>query len=179
MGQGGDREGVAAALVFSTLICVLMGLGSIIVMYLQGNPSMSVHLTGYGGIDPGGAARVVSPTFNITLRLNDTCVDRADVAVLYSGVALGWARVDPRDCAKRRWAKDVEVVARGAGVGLSQRLRDRMASDWRSGTMELDLDVTTYKEDPPSTDTEFPQYMVVHKVRIMETNDASEKPWSA
>jgi hypothetical protein len=73
----------------------------------------------------------------------------------------------------------VEVVARGAGVGLSQRLRDRMASDWRSGTMELDLDVTTYKEDPPSTDTEFPQYMVVHKVRIMETTDASQIVWVA
>jgi hypothetical protein len=38
------------------------------VMY-QGNPSISVHLTGYDGIHPGGAARVLSPAFNITLRL--------------------------------------------------------------------------------------------------------------
>jgi hypothetical protein len=151
----------------------------VMVMYWVGSPSVSVHLAGYDGIDPGGAARVVSPAFNITLRLNDTCVDRADVAVMYSGVALGWARVDPQDCAKRRWAKDVEVVARGVGVGLSERLRHRMASDWRSGTLELDIDVTTYKELRFSTETEFPQDMIVHKVRIMETTDASQSFWSA
>ncbi|KAI5000649.1 hypothetical protein ZWY2020_005238 [Hordeum vulgare] len=155
----------------------------------RGSPGVvSVHLTGYDGIDPGAAGRVVSPAFNVTLRLNDTCVDRADVAVMYSGVALGWARVDPRDCAKRRWAKDVEVVARGAGVGLSQRLRDRMASDWRAGAVELDVDVTTYKEDPPSTDTEFPQQMIVHKARIFHekeeeraaaTDAPSQMIWSA
>ena len=156
----------------------------VIMSMYRGSPSISVHLTGYDGIDPGGAARVVSPAFNITLRLNDTCVDRVDVAVMYSGVALGWARVDPLDCAERRWAKDVEVVARGAGVGLSQRLFDRMASDWRSDTMELDIDVTTYKAYPLSTDTEYPQDMIVHKVRIKEKEvlartDASHIVWSA
>uniref|UniRef100_A0ACD5W390 Uncharacterized protein n=1 Tax=Avena sativa TaxID=4498 RepID=A0ACD5W390_AVESA len=191
MGEAGDLEagGKAAErrsyidwcvpLVFIILLCVLPVGGLLLAMYLQGSPSVSVHLMGYDGIDPGGAAPVVSPAFNITLRLNDTCVDRAEVAVMYSGVALGWARADPRDCAKRRWAKDVEVVARGGGVGLSQRLRQRMAADWRSGTMELDIDVTTYKEDSPFTDTEFPQYMIVHKVRINETTDASQTVWLA
>jgi hypothetical protein len=32
------------------------------------------------------------------------------------------------------------------GLGLSQRLRDRMASDWRSGAVELDVSVTMYRE---------------------------------
>uniref|UniRef100_A0A453FMA1 Late embryogenesis abundant protein LEA-2 subgroup domain-containing protein n=1 Tax=Aegilops tauschii subsp. strangulata TaxID=200361 RepID=A0A453FMA1_AEGTS len=181
-----SEEPSFVTLLVSVLISVLLVV-ALSVMERRRRPSVvSVHLTGYDGIDPGGAGRVVSPAFNITLRLNDTCVDRADVAVLYSGVALGWARVDPRDCAKRRWAKDVEVVARGAGVGLSQRLRDRMASDWRSGAVELDVDVTTYKEDPPSTDTEFPQDMIVKKVRIFNekeeqaTTDASSQMfWSA
>ncbi|CAM0883440.1 unnamed protein product [Alopecurus aequalis] len=189
MGQRGDREaGIfdidgPCCVTFITMTVVVLVMLPMFIMN-RGSPSISVHLTGYDGIDPGGAARVVSPAFNITLRLNDTCVDRADVAVLYSGVALGWARVDPRDCVKRRWAKDVEVVARGAGVGLSQRLRHRMASDWRAGAMELDIHVTTYKEDPPSTNTEYPQDMIVHKVRINEKLERlartnSQIVWSA
>ncbi|KAF8766190.1 hypothetical protein HU200_007695 [Digitaria exilis] len=109
-------------------------------------PSYSVDLTGYDGMDPGGAARIVSPSFNVTIRMNNTCVDSARVAVVYSGVALGWARVEPMDCAEGRWTKDVEVVARGGGVGLSRRLRDRMASDWRSsGALELDVSVVMYR----------------------------------
>ncbi|KAM3351724.1 hypothetical protein ACQJBY_023579 [Aegilops geniculata] len=181
-----SEEPSFVTLLVSALISVLLMVALSTVMDRRSNSVVSVHLTGYDGIDPGAAGRVVSPAFNITLRLNDTCVDRADVAVLYSGVALGWARVDPRDCAKRRWAKDVEVAARGAGVGLSQRLRDRMASDWRSGAVELDVDVTTYMEDPPSTDTEFLQHMIVKKVRIFNekeeqaTADASSQMfWSA
>ncbi|KAF8766189.1 hypothetical protein HU200_007693 [Digitaria exilis] len=109
-------------------------------------PSYSVDLTGYDGMDPGGAARIVSPSFNVTIRMNNTCVDSARVAVVYSGVALGWARVEPMDCAEGRWTKDFEVVARGGGVGLSRRLRDRMASDWRSsGALELDVSVVMYR----------------------------------
>ncbi|KAF8663843.1 hypothetical protein HU200_055178 [Digitaria exilis] len=50
------------------------------------------------------------------------------------------------DCAEGRWTKDLEVVARGGGVGLSRRLRDGMASDWRSsGALELDVSVVMYR----------------------------------
>ncbi|RLM91568.1 hypothetical protein C2845_PM08G26870 [Panicum miliaceum] len=112
---------------------------------LYPTPSYSVHLTGYEGIDPGRAARIVSPAFNVTLRMNGTCVDTALVAVTYSDVALGWARAEPRDCAEGRWAKDLEVVARGGEVGLSRRLRDHMASDWRSGEVELGVTVMMYR----------------------------------
>jgi hypothetical protein len=115
-------------------------------MWLYPTPSYSVHLTGYEGIDPGRAARIVSPAFNVTLRMNGTaCADTALVAVTYSDVALGWARAEPRDCAEGRWAKDLEVVARGGEVGLSRRLRDHMASDWRSGEVELGVTVMMYR----------------------------------
>uniref|UniRef100_J3L4I6 Late embryogenesis abundant protein LEA-2 subgroup domain-containing protein n=1 Tax=Oryza brachyantha TaxID=4533 RepID=J3L4I6_ORYBR len=108
----------------------------------------SVRLAGYEGIDPGRPAAVVSPEFRLTLRTaNGACVDRAAVTVLYSGVALGWARVEPRDCAARRWRRELEVVARGQGVGLSERLRCRMASEWRSsGALELDVTVKAFDE---------------------------------
>ncbi|KAL6616137.1 hypothetical protein ACP70R_038407 [Stipagrostis hirtigluma subsp. patula] len=132
-------------------------------------PSFAVDLTGYEGIDPARAGRLVSPAFNVTIRMNNTCVDSADVAVMYSGVALGWARVEPRDCEEGRWGKDVEVVARGGGVGLSQRLRDRMASDWRSGVLELDVDLKKYYAGR-RTDTEIPRSMIVCKVTMMDKN---------
>lgn len=130
-------------------------------------PSFSVRLTGYDGIDPGRPGRVVSPAFNVTLSLNKTCVDRAEVTVLYSGVALGWARVEPRDCTGKRWAKDVEVVARGAGVGLSRLLRDRMASEWRSsGTVELDVDVEIFNDGSGRrVGSDIPEKVMLCKVR--------------
>jgi hypothetical protein len=93
---------------------------------------------------------VVSPAFNLTLRTTKTCVDHAEVVLSYSGVALGWARVEPHGCVSREpWGRDVQVVARAHGVGLSRRLRvrERMASEWRrSGRVELDADMVIYND---------------------------------
>jgi hypothetical protein len=110
-------------------------------------PVFSVHLTGYDGIGPAGGpvAAVLSPEFNLSLRLRNTCVDRADLAVLYSGVVLGWATMEPRDCAGKRWNRALEVAARGDGVGLSDQLRDRLSLEWSNGTVELDVDVKVFR----------------------------------
>ncbi|RLN23176.1 hypothetical protein C2845_PM07G24460 [Panicum miliaceum] len=149
-----------------------------VIKLLYPTPSCSVHLTGYEGIDPGRAARIVSPAFKVTLRMNGTCVDTALVAVTYSDVALGWARAEPRDCAEGRWwAKDLEVVARGGQVGLSRRLRDRMASDWRSGEVELGVTVMMYRLDW-GTGTEIIPRTFDGKVKMMRegghTNDLAK-----
>jgi hypothetical protein len=110
-------------------------------------------------------------------RMNRTCVDRADVVVAYSGVPLGWARAETLDCAEKRWAKDVEVVARGDGVGLSSGLRDRMASEWQSGTLELDVDVRIF-----GAAGNFPHVMMTCKVRMdgrgSESDDSESLPFS-
>ena len=97
---------------------------------------------------PARPGRVVSPAFNLTLRMNKTCADRAEVVLTYSGVALGWARVEPCGCVSREpWGRGVEVVARADGVGLAGPLRERMASEWRrSGRVELDGDVAGSRE---------------------------------
>jgi hypothetical protein len=101
--------------------------------------------------------------------MNRTCVDRSDVVVAYSSVALGWARAEPLDCAEKRWAKDVEVVARG--------LRDRMASEWQSGTLELDVDVRIY-----GAAGDFPHVVMTCKVRMdgrgSESDDSESLPFS-
>ena len=108
-------------------------------------PFFSAHLTGYDGIGSGPVAAVLSLEFNLTLHLRNTCVDRADLTVLYSGVVLGWATMEPRDCAGKRWNKALEVAARGDGVGLSDQLRDRLSLEWSNGTMELDVDVKVFR----------------------------------
>jgi hypothetical protein len=108
----------------------------------------TVSLAGYEGIDVARPGSVVSPAFNLTLRTTKTCVDRAEVVLSYSGVALGWARVEPRSCVSREpWGRDVQVVARADGVVLSRHRRERMASEWRrSGRVELDADMVIYND---------------------------------
>lgn len=137
------------------LILVLLSVGVTALMLFpvyymeQANVvSFSVGLAGYEGFDPTRPGYVVSPAFNLTLRMTKTCADLAEVVLTYSGVALGWARVEPRGCVSREpWGRGVEVVARADGVGLSRPLRERMASEWRrSGQLELDVDVAVYRD---------------------------------
>jgi hypothetical protein len=111
-------------------------------------PAFSVGLAGYEGINVARPGSLVSPAFNLMLRTSKTYIDRAEVVLTYSGVALGWAKVEPRGCVSREpWGRGVQVVATADGVGLSRRLRERMASEWRrSGRVELDADVAIYSD---------------------------------
>lgn len=133
------------------LVVAVLALGShfYTAMVYANAPSFTVRLAGCDGIDAARPAHIVSPAFRLTLRMNKTCADRADVVASYAGVALGWARVEPRDCAGERPGRDVAVVACGHGVGLSRDLRERMASERRrAGTVELDVEVTVYNDVP-------------------------------
>ncbi|KAF7030964.1 hypothetical protein CFC21_042382 [Triticum aestivum] len=142
-----DKQRLSLLVVFSVALVALM-LFPMYYMEQANVVSFSVGLAGYEGIDPARPGHVVSPAFNLTLRMNKTCADRAEVVLTYSGVALGWARVEPRGCVSREpWGRGVKVVAKADGVGLSTPLRERMASEWRrSGRVELDVDVAVYWE---------------------------------
>nr|XP_051221796.1 uncharacterized protein LOC127340057 [Lolium perenne] len=136
------------AILVSLVLMVVM-IGPVEYLVQTNMPAFSVALAGgYHGIVVARPASVVSPAFNLTLRMTKACADRAEVVLTYSGVALGWARVEPRGCVSREpWGRDVEVVARADGVGLSRRLRERMAAEWRrSGRVELDADVAVYND---------------------------------
>uniref|UniRef100_A0A0D9V698 Late embryogenesis abundant protein LEA-2 subgroup domain-containing protein n=1 Tax=Leersia perrieri TaxID=77586 RepID=A0A0D9V698_9ORYZ len=148
--------------------------------------AFSVRIAGYESINPGRPGAAVSPSFTVALRkMNGACVDRAAVTVLYSGVALGWARVEPRDCVAPRQEplrRELEVVARGQGVGLSERLRRRMASEWRSsGALELDVDVKMFDEvtSPGYAVRDIPDRLIFCKGRMTDGqgSDSSDCPW--
>jgi hypothetical protein len=136
------------ALVIVSVLATALLLGPAEYMTRANMPAFSVGLAGYEGIDMARPGTVISPAFNLTLRTSRTCLDRAEVVLTYSGVALGWARVEPRGCVSREpWREYVQVVARADGVGLSRRLRERMAAEWRrSGRVELDADVAVYND---------------------------------
>jgi hypothetical protein len=132
-----------------SLVFMVVMIGPVEYLVQTNMPAFSVALAGgYDGIDVARPASVVSPAFNLTLRMAKACADRAEVVLTYSGVALGWARVEPRGCVSREpWGRDVEVVTKAHGVGLSRSLRERMSAEWRrSGQVELNADVLIYTD---------------------------------
>ncbi|CAM0883447.1 unnamed protein product [Alopecurus aequalis] len=146
--SSGGKSGDILVLVIVTIVLMALLLGPVKYMAYTNMPAFSVGLAGYEGIDMARPGRLVSPAFNLTLRATKACADRAEVVLTYSGVALGWARVEPRGCVSGEpWGRDVEVVTRADSVGLSRHLRERMASEWRrSGRLELDADVVIYMD---------------------------------
>ncbi|RLN24451.1 hypothetical protein C2845_PM07G24510 [Panicum miliaceum] len=110
--------------------CLLMALlvgASIYVQVFNDVPSFAVGVAEYGGIDPGRPGRVVSPAFDVALRVDKT----------------------------------------GDGVGLPEHLRDRIASEWRSGALELDVDVEIFDTSGSSRAAgDFPQKLMTCKVRL-------------
>ncbi|XP_052153894.1 uncharacterized protein LOC127771969 [Oryza glaberrima] len=90
----------------------------------------------------GGGSTVISPAFNLTLRVENPrtfrpwCLDRGDVVVSYSGVALAWGRV-PGFCVQKRSTAKLTVVPWGKNVHLSQELRERFVSELQEGTAKV------------------------------------------
>ncbi|KAE8781060.1 hypothetical protein D1007_45721 [Hordeum vulgare] len=107
-------------------------------------PTFSVDLAGQT------LASSLSPAFNLTLHgvsnqssgssSTSVCQESGTVAVSYAGAVLAWGRV-PGFCFGEHAHERVGMVALGAGVGLSDELRDRMASERRSRSAEVDVDI--------------------------------------
>jgi hypothetical protein len=177
------RRGACTVWQVAFVICATTCIVALRYMAFLSLPSFSVHLVGYDGIGPAAEA-VLSPAFNLTLHPRNTCVDRADVTVLYSSVALGWATTEPRDCAGRRWDKAVEAEARGEGVELSERLRDRLSSEWSNGAAEVDVDVNVKvfggKRDGIDRGGDIPTKVILCKVILDEQQKKppSSRTWS-
>jgi hypothetical protein len=108
-------------------------------------PTFSVNVDGSDGRQMHTPASTVSPAFNLTLHSASSgspqsrrlCVDGGSVAVSYAGAVLAWGRV-PGFCVAPHEHKDVRMVALGTEVGLSDELRQRMASELAP---ELDVDI--------------------------------------
>jgi hypothetical protein len=124
--NSGSQLGWRGFLLMLIVSAVVTGLTVAPMEYMVGRnlPAFSIGLAGYEGIDVARPGSLVSPAFNLTLRTSKTCVDRAEVVLTYSGVALGWAKVEPRGCVSREpWGRGIQVVATADRVGLSRHWR--------------------------------------------------------
>lgn len=71
-----EGEGRALLIAFVALfVLTMLTLGPFDYLKSANIPSFSVGLAGFDGIDPARPGPVVSPAFNLTLRMNKTCVD--------------------------------------------------------------------------------------------------------
>ncbi|XP_052147930.1 uncharacterized protein LOC127766814 [Oryza glaberrima] len=106
----------------------------------------TMDLAAVEGMDVAAVSTVVSPAFNLKLRAENPrafrpwCLDRGDVVVSYSGVALAWGRV-PGFCVRRRAMAELTVVPWGKDVRLSEDLRDLLVSELQHGTAKVSVEM--------------------------------------
>ena len=106
----------------------------------------TMDLAAVEGMDVAAVSTVVSPAFNLKLRAENPrafrpwCLDRGDVVVSYSGVALAWGRV-PGFCVRRRAMAELTVVPWGKDVRLSEDLRDLLVSELQQGTAKVSVEM--------------------------------------
>ncbi|CAN6178187.1 unnamed protein product [Urochloa humidicola] len=103
----------------------------------------TVELAAFEGLNNATAGqRVFSPSFTVMVRARNRnafrawCHNHGEATVSYSGTALASGRI-PGFCVESRSAANFTVVARGEGFHLSDRLRGRLASEWRNGTAKV------------------------------------------
>ena len=129
----------------------------------------SVQLAGvqFQGLDAaaatlgGGARTVVSSRFTLRVRAENShtvvkpwCYGGGGAVVSYAGVAFAWGQV-PRFCVeRRRTPTELTVIAWGRGVGLSEDLRRRLASDWRMGAAQVEVEMKLFYEEKGSSTSE-------------------------
>jgi hypothetical protein len=135
-------SGVLVCIIITVLIAISVVFGCLM-------PNDTLHPTfsvDVAGLDDGPKpAATINPAFNLTLHgvsrrcligSVGLCQERGTVAVSYAGAVLAWGRVPEQGQAH------VRMVALGAGVELSDELRERMASEWLDRAAQLDVDIT-------------------------------------
>lgn len=136
-----------SAFVISILLAVAIGISVVAGCLMPVDTLVPTFSVDVAGLD---AQPTANPEFNLTLhgisrrRLIGSvglCQERGTVSVSYGGAVLAWGRV-PKFCVPRQGQAHVKMVALGAGVELSDDLRDRMASELLSRAAELDVDIT-------------------------------------
>ncbi|KAL6614637.1 hypothetical protein ACP70R_036907 [Stipagrostis hirtigluma subsp. patula] len=101
----------------------------------------SMDLAAVDGLN-GTVGRTVSPGFGLTVKVANPrtwqawCSDGGEVVVSYAGVSLAWGRV-PSFCVARKGTAELTAAASGRGVGLSDDLRRRFATEWSTSTASV------------------------------------------
>ncbi|KAF8696199.1 hypothetical protein HU200_037097 [Digitaria exilis] len=114
--------------------------------------TFSVEPAGFEGLNATTLSNnVISPTFSLNVHVENPrdlqpwCSNGGKVVVSYSGVALGWGDV-PGFCVQRKATREFMLLAWGKGVGLSEGLRRRLASELFAGTTQVLVEMKLFND---------------------------------
>uniref|UniRef100_A0A0D3ET70 Late embryogenesis abundant protein LEA-2 subgroup domain-containing protein n=1 Tax=Oryza barthii TaxID=65489 RepID=A0A0D3ET70_9ORYZ len=101
------------------------------------------------------APTIISPAIDVTLHVNNRrgtarCYRGGEAVVSYEGFTVASGTV-PGFCVPGKRAREMPFLASADGVGLPQRLRDRMAVERRIGAMQLEVEVKLFGRDDGGT----------------------------
>ncbi|CAL5006573.1 unnamed protein product [Urochloa decumbens] len=113
----------------------------------------SMDLMGFQGLN-ATLGNTVSPTFSLKVRVESPhiivqpwCYHGGNAVVSYSDVVLAWGHV-PRFCIERkRTPTELIVLPLGRGVGLSEGLHRRLASELHMGTAQVMVEMKLFYDD--------------------------------
>lgn len=150
------RKPIAQMLLGMAWLLSLMAVTMVPVHFYEAREAseFSMELTGVEGLDAAAIddGAVVSPVFGLRVHIDNPrvvlpwCYNGGEVAVSYSGVALAWGRV-PRFCIRKGVPTEFVVLPWGREVGLSDDLRRRLASDRRTGTGQVLVEMRLFCDD--------------------------------
>uniref|UniRef100_A0A0D9YDZ4 Late embryogenesis abundant protein LEA-2 subgroup domain-containing protein n=1 Tax=Oryza glumipatula TaxID=40148 RepID=A0A0D9YDZ4_9ORYZ len=121
-------------------------------------PDDQITATATRDLDDAAAAAptIISPAIDVTLHVNNRrgtarCYRGGEAAaVSYEGFTVASGTV-PGFCVPGKRAREMPFLASADGVGLPQRLRDRMAVERRIGAMQLEVEVKLFGRDDGGT----------------------------
>ncbi|KAJ1286832.1 hypothetical protein BS78_03G382200 [Paspalum vaginatum] len=103
--------------------------------------TFSVELAGFDGLNATTLGNIVSPAFS----LKPWGSNGGKVVVTYSGLALAWGDV-PGFTVQKKAATELALVPWGRGVGLSENLRRRLASELFAGTVQVMVEMKLFSD---------------------------------
>jgi hypothetical protein len=126
------------------------------ILALTSTPTTEDAVFTMGLVSFSGLNATVGPTvssaFTLKLHVENPCIiqpwcsNGGEVVVSYSGVALAWGHV-PAFCVRRGSASEFTLLPWGWEVGLTEDLRRRILSEWRTGTAQVSVEVRLFSPD--------------------------------
>lgn len=136
--------------VVSTLSVFALGVVMLVATEAKQATEFAMDLSAFQGLNATTTSKtVLSPAFSLKLHakndrlLQPWCSNGGEVVVSYSDVALAWAHV-PRFCVERRAPTELTLMPWGREVGLSEDVRQRLASELHIGNAQVTVEMKLF-----------------------------------
>ncbi|KAL6615916.1 hypothetical protein ACP70R_038186 [Stipagrostis hirtigluma subsp. patula] len=133
--------------------------------------TFSVEVAAFEGLN-ATLGQTVSPAFSLKARVENPralqpwCSNGGEVVVSYGGVALAWGDV-PGFCVRRKAATELTLLPWGKGVGLSEDLQRRLASELLTGTAHVLAEMKLFYDANDWVPSELSSGTSLHAFQLM------------